>query len=117
MDRNKLFSLLTYSQEKDNDELGMMLSNNADMGSANGCLISVKAFDGLVEDIKEWRLRKNKAEINCDNCEHLKIENPSKEYLSIYCIKTDLNVTSQEVMEALGKPIVCCFLKLSSEEK
>ena len=61
MDRDKLFNMLGYSQETDDDDLGMILSNNADMGSNEGCLISVKQFKKLTEDIKQWRINKNAA--------------------------------------------------------
>lgn len=61
MDRDKLFNMLGYSSETDDDDLGMILSNNADMGSSEGCLISVKKFEKLTEDIKQWRINKNAA--------------------------------------------------------
>lgn len=39
----------------DKDKLGMILSKNADMGSSEGCLISVKAFDRLIVDLIKWK--------------------------------------------------------------
>ncbi len=51
--------MLTYDSEKDNEEFGMLLANNIDKGCADGGLISVKAFDQLIEDLKMWRTNKN----------------------------------------------------------
>jgi hypothetical protein len=59
MDRDKLFNKLTYKNVSDNDELGMILSNNIDTGHEDGGLISVKQFDQLIGDIKQWRANKN----------------------------------------------------------
>lgn len=59
MEKDKLFNMLTYKHENDDNEIGMILSNNADHGNSNGCLISVKQFASLTEDIKLWRINKN----------------------------------------------------------
>ena len=41
-----------YSEKK---TLGMILSNRADMGSSDGALISMKAYDGLIDDLILWK--------------------------------------------------------------
>ncbi len=60
MERERLFERLSYRDENDNDELGMILSNRCDMAIDNGALISLKAFPALIKDIKQWRINKNK---------------------------------------------------------
>ena len=60
MKREKLFKMLNYCDSSDDDELSMILSNNIDIGGDRGGLISTKQFGQLINDIKIWRLNKNK---------------------------------------------------------
>lgn len=59
MDRDKLFNKLDYKYKDDDDELGMILSNNINFGNSEGGLISAKQFPQLIADIKRWRTNKN----------------------------------------------------------
>ena len=52
MDINRI---ITIGGDNDKETLNMILSYNADMGSSNGCLISIKAFPKLINDLIMWK--------------------------------------------------------------
>lgn len=54
MKKKKLFELIKNNEISTRDALGMVLSNNADTGSPDGCLISVKQFDSVIDDIIQY---------------------------------------------------------------
>lgn len=65
MKYEKLLNSLSLKDENDIEELGMILSNNCDMGSPDGAMISVKAFEALAKDIIVWHHKKNQANQDC----------------------------------------------------
>ena len=62
MDKKRLLDMLSMKDENDSDELCMIFSNNCDIGSSQGAMISVKAFDGLAKDIKSWHKKKDETD-------------------------------------------------------
>lgn len=52
MDINKIIRIGGGDEEKTQS---MILSHSADMGSEQGCLISVKAFPSLIKKIIVWK--------------------------------------------------------------
>lgn len=51
-------------------KIGMILSNNIDMGSANGDLVSAKQFDKVAKDVLAWHKRKNASKQNIEKKDH-----------------------------------------------
>ena len=60
MNTDRLFNeILTYEDRHDYDELGMVISNHADIVYKVNAAITVKEWDGLIKDMMRWRSRKN----------------------------------------------------------
>jgi len=56
MEKDKLFKkILTYRDENDKAELGMIIANNIDLVSAGEAAVSVKKWGSLIEDILRWQ--------------------------------------------------------------
>ena len=53
MEKHRLLELLK-SEKNDIDAIGMILSNYADYGSNDGCMVSVKQFDKVAKCLIEW---------------------------------------------------------------
>ena len=54
MERERLFSRLTYEDRHDYDEIGMIISNQMDVVFDGNGAVSVKKWDSLARDIMRW---------------------------------------------------------------
>lgn len=61
MEKDRLFNkILTYKDEFDKDDLGMIISNDMDCIIDGAGALSIKAWNELILDILRWHKMKNK---------------------------------------------------------
>jgi len=62
MEKDRLFNeILTYKDEFDKDDLGMIISNDMDCIIDGAGAISIKSWSELILDILRWHNMKNKS--------------------------------------------------------
>jgi len=62
MEKDRLFNeILTYKDEFDADDLGMIISNDMDCIIDSAGAISIKSWSELIIDILRWHNMKNKS--------------------------------------------------------
>ena len=66
MEKERLLDLI--KSNTDEDALGMILSNCTDQANSNGGMISLKAFDSVIELVISWKDAKLLEQSKCRKC-------------------------------------------------